>query len=339
MLKSLLIYLIILLKYQFITSIIIYVNSNLNNSITNCGLTEQTACPNIASGFDNANTGDIIQLQSGIYTGIGNENLQPQNISKSNIILSGNGLPETIQIICKNQNRFLHSENRLISKIENLSIHNCTALVTTIRNFGDGGALSFSSGESVTISNCIFVGNRARSGGAIIILSGSLSIISCIFKNNQAGYWGGSIASVRSGLTITNSFFINNKVDGSLIVDPILQLDTTEAGRGGSVHANGGARMTIRNSSFISNSAQIAGGAVYAKIVSGLEVSNSYFEKNIVFGGGLCDSENACDVRGGAIYVNDVALTLTNTSFIGNLAITQDLSQVIISIKFLIISY
>lgn len=314
---------------QNVICAIIYVNSNSNITGTNCGITYDTACLTIAAAFDVALSSDTISIQPGLYTGLGNENLNPPNGSKVGIHLFGNGTADMIIIQCQNENRFLHSENNFITRIDNLSIHNCTALVATIRNIGNGGALSFSdSNQAITIRNSIFVGNRARSGGAIIITSGSLTIISCTFANNQGGYWGGALASVRSGITIMDSVFSGNSIDGEIIVDPKLQLDTAEAGSGGSIHANGGARMTIRGTAFISNWGQVAGGALFAKLVSGLEISNCVFEKNTILGTGLCDSENACHVRGGAIFISDVALTLSNSSFLGNQAITQDLSQV-----------
>lgn len=310
----------------------IYVNSNSNTSITECGFTLLTACPNIAAAFERASSYDIIGIQPGLYTGIGNENLDPQNISKVGLSLLGNGTsPDSITIQCVNENRFLHSENNFLTRIENLLIKNCTALVATIRNIGNGGALSFSdSSLNVLIKNVVFMGNRARSGGAILVTSGSLSIISCSFLYNQAGYWGGAISSVRSGITVIDSIFSGNSVDGELIVDPNLQLNTEEAGRGGAIHAYGGARMTISGTLFLSNSGQVAGGALFAKIVSGIDITNCDFQKNFILGTGLCFSENACDVRGGGIFLSDVALTLANSTFLGNEAITQDLSQVLI---------
>ena len=315
---------------QSTSGAIIYVNSNSNTSISECGLTLLTACSNIAAAFERASSYDIIEIQPGFYSGIGNENLDPQNISKVGLSLLGNGTSNSIIIQCVNENRFLHSENNFLIRIENVSINNCTALVATIRNIGNGGALSFSdSSLNVIIRNVIFLGNRARSGGAILVTSGSLSIISCSFLDNQAGYWGGAISSVRSGITVIDSTFSGNSVDGELIVDPNLQLNTEEAGRGGAIHAYGGARMTISGTSFFFNSGQVAGGALFAKIVSGLDITNCYFQKNFILGTGLCYSEDACDVRGGGIFLSDVALTLANSTFLGNEAITQDLSQVL----------
>jgi hypothetical protein len=316
-------------NFHGIDSTTIYVNSSSNATSGECGFTLETACSNIATAMDLALSFDTIELQPGLYSGLGNENLDPQNTSKIGISLIGNGTSTSVIIQCKDENRFLHSESNFLSRIENLSINNCTALTATIRNIGNGGALSFSNyGQNVLVRNVIFMGNRGRSGGAIIVTSGSLSLISCTFLQNQAGYWGGAISSVRSGITVIDSTFSGNTVDGELIVDPTLQLDTEEAGRGGAIHAYGGSRMTISGSSFLFNSGQVAGGAIFAKIVSGIDVSNSLFQNNVILGTGLCDSENVCDVRGGAIFLSDVALTLANSSFVANEAITQDLSQV-----------
>jgi hypothetical protein len=330
---------LLLWNIPYISCAFIYVNSLSNTSRFNCGQTFETACPNIATALDIAFSNDIISLQPGIYSGFGNENLDPQNISITGLTIFGNGTQgdedegqddgRDILIQCINKNRFLHAENNLIHQIENISIKNCTALVTTIRNIGNGGALSFSnSDQTIYLKNLYFEWNLGRSGGAITVTSGSLSIINCSFHNNHAGYWGGAIASVRSGITISNSLFSKNSVNGDIIVDPKLQLETTEAGRGGAIHANGGSRMIIRNTHFFMNTGQVAGGALFAKLVSGLEITSCHYEQNLILGSGLCDSENLCDVRGGAMYINDVAVTLTDSTFLQNAAITQDLSQV-----------
>ena len=307
----------------------IYVDSNSTAAAAGCGQDITTACRTIADGFSIASTGDIIEIQPGLYTGEGNENLNSINFTAMQLTISGSsGTADDVVIMCSSPNRFLAANVQFYTVIRDLTIRNCSSMVTTTDMVGAGGALFLAQVSTpVVISNVIFFGNKARNGGAIFLEASSLTLLDCVFLANEAQYWGGAVFSRDSGLTIQSSRMLSNSAHGDL-GDSQVNVDTDQAGKGGAIHGNGGSRLTLLASEFTGNSARLSGGAVFLNLVSGLSVLDCLFLNNIASGGEACSSDQVCQVRGGGLYVKDVAVTVTNSSFIGNSAITQDLSQV-----------
>ncbi|MDR0793019.1 MAG: right-handed parallel beta-helix repeat-containing protein [Chitinophagaceae bacterium] len=134
-------------------------------------------------------------------------------------------------------------------------------------------------------------------GGAIAVYGGSsLLITNCIFSDNNAAL-GGAIANTNGAAPIiATCTFTNNKAVGAY---------------GGAIYSEGNSPMSIANSTFTGNTAT-RGGAVY-NIDSDLKISASTFKDNSTssFGSGFL---------GGAIHVNNSALTLTNSVVSGNKA-------------------
>ena len=86
-----------------------------------------------------------------------------------------------------------------------------------------GGAIEFETGADTKVSGCIFKENVARGvdsymarGGAIKILHCTLVINNCLFTNNSSTDWGGAIANYgvsrlgRPGPVVTNCTFTGN---------------------------------------------------------------------------------------------------------------------------------
>jgi hypothetical protein len=314
---------------SFVFSKIIYVNWNSTASISGCGLTSETACPTIYSSFVAANSSDTILFEPGIYSGVGNEGLTSANFTKTFLNILGNGPQDTIIIQCQLARRFLYAQNNFLQSITNVTIKNCSSFGRlAFFNQDGGGLLITDSSSKLTITTTTFENNIGFNGGAISITDGSLSIIDCTFRSNKAGYWGGAILSKSTGLTVRNSLFVGNEARGDLIKETLVVINTAEAGRGGGIYANGGGRMTVLDSIFISNSGQVAGGAVHAKLVSGLDVWRCQFIQNSALGGQECSADNLCSIRGGALFITDISLSLLNSTFLGNQAITTDISQV-----------
>ena len=308
----------------------IYVDSNSTAPANGCGQDIATACRTIADGFSAASTADIIDIQPGLYTGFGNEDLKSVNFTATQLVITGStGNAEDVVIMCSSPNRFLAANVHLYSVVRDLTIRNCSSLVTTTERAGTGGALLLAGVNSaVLITNVIFFGNKARNGGAIFLEGGSLTLRNCHFIANEAQYWGGAVNFIDSGLTVDSTIMTSNRAHGDLGGSQV-NVDTDQAGKGGGIHGNGGSRLSLLLSQFSDNSAMLSGGAVYLNLVSGLTVLNCLFLDNAASGGEACTSDQVCQVRGGGIYVKDVAVTLTNSTFIRNSAVTQDLSQVL----------
>lgn len=94
------------------------------------------------------------------------------------------------------------------------TISNCRFLNNSARY---GGAIAKYGSYPVTITNCTFLTNDADRGAGIWNNSGaSATVINSIFSGNQATSGGGIYNDQYSTLTITNSTFSGNEVSGGL---------------------------------------------------------------------------------------------------------------------------
>lgn len=157
-------------------------------------------------------------------------------------------------------------------------------------------------GSDLTLKNLIFEGANLKygDGGAVEnMYDSNLTIENCTFKNLSADR-GGAIF-VWGNTTIKDSKFINNK--GKL---------------GGAIFVLGSSSVSgsfiVDNVEFINNTATSFGGALY------FEGSNCYdgFIKNSKF------IDNVGNWRGGAIYLSYSNMTIDNTIFNGNKAISEN---------------
>ena len=162
-----------------------------------------------------------------------------------------------------------------------------------------GGAIRLEA-DSCTISNSIFVGNKATEslGGAINALGHNNQIIGNTFSRNIAGRDGGAIdiegtevAQMGTGNIISNNVFTYNQ--GSY---------------GGAINV-AGKNCEISNNNFTSNHAERLGGAIRwngANTVAG-KITGNRFESN--------DAKS-----GGAIYVADAGITISDNKLNNNKA-------------------
>lgn len=104
-------------------------------------------------------------------------------------------------------------------KIENATFENNIAQATSATN-GYGGAISLTNISEAEITASQFTGNHSSytgtsdlGGGAIYILTSSLTLTDCQFENNTATKDGGAIHSRNSVLTATECTFIDNSAE------------------------------------------------------------------------------------------------------------------------------
>lgn len=217
----------------------------------------------------------------------------------------------------------------------------------------NGGAIYCSSNKyDACLTNCTFINNTAKYGGAVYMAGGVLNISDCIFINNSALYYGGAIACDVSSktspkATIRNSEFIGdfsiNKVGGAVYLNSAyltadnLTFTNCYATVGAAlaiinsnsslsnIHANnntakseGGAiyqlygNFTLRNSDFNDNTARY-GGALYVASIANLAINDNNFTDNIA------------KIEGGALYsiLNNDSV-IENNSYLGNDLIVKD---------------
>jgi CSLREA domain-containing protein len=192
-----------------------------------------------------------------------------------------------------------------------------------------GGGGIYSPDEAVSISACVFTGNKAGSGGAVQIdlPIASLSVVGSKFDTNGTfGGPGGAIAAFfGSAVNLKGSAFVSNSAfdGGAAFFGPstVVKINTCEftsnasTGTGGAV-AYGGSGLAVRDSSFLGNKAVLDGGGVglfgFPGPLATMVFNGSTFAGNTAgpFGGAI----------GGKFGGGTVSLTLKNSTLSGNVA-------------------
>lgn len=206
---------------------------------------------------------------------------------------------------------------------------------------GQGGGAIITSQNTMTVTDSTFTHNTSKQGGGAIHncnlalpKSGDLNVINCIFTSNKAtNDAGGAIKNGKGNLIVTNSKFIGNSaISAGAVVNlngnAALKHDTFIGNVatlfGGGAVVNGQTKLNIKSnlvvtdSSFISNAARKAGGALmndaigYSVSKSTTYVSNCTFNNNKVLS----------NDGGGAIRNGGGILTVTKSLFVNNRAVT-----------------
>lgn len=216
----------------------------------------------------------------------------------------------------------------------NLTITDCNFNGNSTTD-GFGGALYFYQ-MGYTMDGCVFDGNIANGGSAGAVYNGgpdkTFSITNTDFTNNN-GAFGGAMATYSAGTegSVDNCYFSMNTANtsGGAIITGFTanvaytncQFEANSASFGGaSFNQNDSTVVSFENTLFIANNAENSGGAI--SVSGGIDVSflQSDFTGNSTngVGGAVNVSE-----PGGAASLDMSLMTITNTSFLGNLAGTQ----------------
>lgn len=182
----------------------------------------------------------------------------------------------------------------------------------------DGGALEIAQGSTVFVHDSEFTNNRTNlpnhdpnaAGGAIHAVDSDLSVSNSRFDANQAGYVGGAIyalgtwsaptSTAHANVFIANSTFIDNQAARDASVSSSLPTE------GGAFHVEDQATAIISHSRFITNSADLGGGANEYRAI--LTIRHSSFLGNMALGATTANG------FGGAIAAtsNDISSDLSN---------------------------
>src|SRR5581483_7184488 len=167
----------------------------------------------------------------------------------------------------------------------------------TIRN-GDaggapgGGVWSAVPGAGLGVTNVVFAGNHAATGGAVFA-NDALSMSGSTFTDQVAGEGGAVVAAGSGAVAIDACRFASNFASGS--------------GGGGRVQTT--ADVTVSGTSFADNFATSGGGGIFVQTSGNLLVSGGDFTENTGLGSG-----------GGLVFQGQAssALTVSGTAFRGN---------------------
>jgi predicted outer membrane repeat protein len=242
--------------------------------------------------------------------------------------LDGHG---TLILDGQNSRRLLRSENNLQVTLRNLTIRNG-------RSSDQGAGIKVGFWNTFAASNVRFENNMSTKdsaqcdgGGAIFIGGGSTATIAnSTFVNNQANN-GGAINSLRTGLSVINSTFDQNK---ALHTDRMNTFG--DCGGGGAIYIDGSRMpgdggpdsLLLLGNTYTNNTTNNHGGAIFAGLYSDetLMIDRSSFENNSVSRSSSADWSGT----GGAIWygwaaggVTNERLILSNSTLAGNRAIGQ----------------
>jgi predicted outer membrane repeat protein len=168
-------------------------------------------------------------------------------------------------------------------------------------DYSGGGVYTESS--DTTIVNCEFTSNTSVFvGGGLFDSEGFVSLEDCRFTENASEWAGGGVFTSLSDTTIVSCEFTSNRA-----------IIYSRAEGGGVVNISG--VISIFDSSFVDNSAEYLGGAVYCLDESDATIVGCTFSRNEAFGGGaifhgrydLCRisfctfDDNVAEWEGGAV--------------------------------------
>ncbi|MDR1819441.1 MAG: right-handed parallel beta-helix repeat-containing protein [Methanobrevibacter sp.] len=244
----------------------------------------------IQSAIDNANSGDVIELDGGKYAG-------GIDVNKSNITIraANNNLP----IIERNDNNSIRESGFRISNVENITIEGLL-IKDFENNYGGGICISCS---SVNVINCTITGNKANNGGGIWVNddgNNRVNIIGCDIYNNTAmgGMIQGGGIYTYGNTTIVNSSIHNNtaRCGGGIFAyqTAILNSNITNnnaiTGDGISGSSGGievGYNTTVTGCNIVNNTADGCAGGI------GVEFINCDVKYNRIFSNNAPESKDA----------------------------------------------
>ena len=212
------------------------------------------------------------------------------------------------------------------NKIFDIYKHNVVLNNVTLVNGNSnlGGALQVSGSANLTMTNsvikdCVATGE----GGAIQVMSGSVTVEGTSFINNTAPSGSAVYYNTASTLTVDDCDFISNKVTGTstgsggAITMVSGNLDVTDSTFSDNTALRGAAitlmnfakELTVSGSEFINNSAN-DGGAIYVNVASTVSLTGSNF------------TENKASNQAGAVYLQNknINAQIDDVNFTGNTA-------------------
>jgi predicted outer membrane repeat protein len=219
-----------------------------------------TSSDDLGQIIENAQDGDIINLNSGIYT-----NNVTNNSIKKDLTFKGIGPTKDVILDAEGKTRMFSFNSGLNVKFINITFANAKA------NAYGAAILNTFQNSTLTFINCVFINNTVKNlsgisgvgtGGAIDCY-GPLTVINCSFINNNAENWGGAIHYYGTKGNIINSTFKGNtagtwggaiysKYDISLSGNIMVN---NSASLGNAIYNNGS--MSILNLIYNNNTTQI----------------------------------------------------------------------------------
>jgi hypothetical protein len=165
----------------------------------------------IQAAIDAYDSGQVILVADGLYTGDGNRDLD--FAGKSIMLISENGPTKTV-IDCEGDSADWHLGVILVNRDNDAVIDGFT-----IRGgYTNHGAGILTASSSPTIRNCILTDNHATiSGGAIRCKGGSPRFINCTIVDNSSAMVGGSMHVIGGATPVFENCIIAFSTEGGAV--------------------------------------------------------------------------------------------------------------------------
>jgi len=230
-----------------------FVNANTGHDANN-GRTPERAFATIQRGINAAGPGDTVVVAEGVYTGVGNKDLD--YAGRAITVQSAQGPFNTI-IDCQDSGRGVVFQN-------DEGPDSVFTGFTILNGNADRGAGIYCLGSSPVISNCIISDNSGLyCAGVYCRDNSSALIIDCVITHNTGNYAGG-VRIVRSNAQLVNCIIADNHA--------------TDSGAG--VRCDfGTAQPVIENCTITGNVSNVTGGGLWSA-----ESSNPLVRNCIIWG-------------------------------------------------------
>ncbi|MCL1875868.1 MAG: hypothetical protein FWF87_06380 [Synergistaceae bacterium] len=174
--------------------------------------------------------------------------------------------------------------------------------------------------SSPTFANCSFLKNEAVYGGGMFSFGAKIVVLNSTFSDNNSYSRGAGMSNYNASVTVTGSAFSGNHAEEygggmynedsePVISNCVFSNNVAAPGNGGGM-ANIGSTVEIAECKFSANEADFYGGGI-ANVKSSLKISDCVLSEN-----------KAIRFNGGGIVNWDSTLTVSNSQFIDNAAVT-----------------
>lgn len=298
------------------------------NDSGNCS---SSPCKTVQYAVDQAQSGDVIKIATGTYTGIQQREgiTQVVHITKTVTLRGGyttsdwntsNSSANPTTLDAQGKGRVMVIRGTISPLIENLHLTGGDASGLGgrggTRDYG-GGAYIFTA--TVTIANCQIYSNTSQDhGGGLVLLYGAATLTGNTVQTNTAQDDGGGMALFNSNVTLTNNTVENNKAQygcglylyysDATLANNIVQRNTTYIvpSLGGGLYLSG--REATLTGNTIQNNRASSGGGLYLY----------YNEATLT--GNIVQDNTAFYVGGGGLALQSSNVTLTNNAVQNNRA-------------------
>jgi len=203
--------------------------------------------------------------------------------------------------------------------LDGFTIRSANANGSSASNWDRGGGIIILSGGNPTVRNCNFLSNRCTFGGAAAyVFSASATFSNCRFESNVGGSFGGAFDMNNVVGNFDRCIFIGNS-----------------AARAGACESYGGSQTKYTNCIFRNNTATGSGGggALWIGVNSAVTVRNSTFVGNSAtsLAGCIINTGGASTIGNSILWANTgpggttVANQLTNSG--GSTSVTYSIVQ------------